>query len=88
MASKAAVVSSGLALKDAMTVSSQLQANLMLLQRDKFLVKMQPKLLNSRQNVIDEIRTAPFNGPLVPDNLADSFKEVPNAPPVFNQTFR
>ena len=74
---KASSVSTLLALKDAMTVSSQIQANLMLLQRDRFLMKMSPKLLNSRQNVIEDIRTAPFDGPLISDSLADSFKDIP-----------
>ena len=83
------MVSTDLALKDAMTVSSQLQANLMLLQRDHFLYKMQPKLLHSRQNVIDEIRTAPFDGQLISDSLADSFKEVPSSSTsAFPQTFK
>ena len=84
---RAAVVSSSLALKDAMTVSSQLQANLMLLQRDKFLAKMQPRLLNAKQNVLDDFRTAPFAGPLIPDSLVDSFSDVLNAQPAVSQQF-
>ena len=74
---KASSVPTLLALKDAMTVSSQIQANLMLLQRDRFLMKLSPKLLNSRQNVIEDIRTAPFDGPLISDSWADSFKDIP-----------
>ena len=77
-ASKAAIVSSSLALKDAMAVSCQLQANLMLLHRDKFLIKMQPKFLNARTTVPDEIRTASFTGPLIPESLKSSFGELTN----------
>ena len=76
---KASSISSLLALKDAMTVSSQIQANFMLLQRDRFLMKMNPKLLHSRQNVINDVRTAPFDGPLISDSLAESFNDVPTS---------
>ena len=64
--SRAALVSLKLALKDAMSIASQLQANLLLLQRDRFVDAMQPSLLAAKPKVASSIRTASFSGPLVP----------------------
>ena len=40
---------------------------------------MQPHLLNARVTLLDEICTAPFEGPLVPDSLLTSFRDLINA---------
>ena len=75
-ASKAAIISAELALKDTMAITCQLQANVTLLHRDKFLYKIQPQFINSRAGILDEIRTAPFAGPLVPDSVVSSFDDL------------
>ena len=83
-ASRAVISSVNMAHKDAMSTASTIHANLLLAGRDKFMSAMQADLFSGKPTLAAELRTAPLDGPLLPeatlDKLSDIRKELNSNP--------
>ena len=75
-ASRAALVSLDVALKDAMSTISHMHANFMLACRDKFLQNMENSYFIGRPGLSTAIRTAPLDGPLLSSDLHQRLLDI------------
>ena len=73
---KAAVASMDVALKDAMSTQCNSHANFMLACRDRYLAALPTELFTGRPGLSLDIRTAPFEGPLLSSHFSSELGNI------------